>query len=490
MSALDPLCYLYTPEDELALHQLHQRNAHLVLCCCAEYVKNRQDRLLTNRWEKVRQLAGTDQKAAKRPFFGGSNDKGRQWEQHPASANALSVQLGERRGLVGIVPATIGTIVFDADSDLATDAARLAELFGHDPLAVVASSQPGRGHIWYKLPSNHRENNRVYFLEGEKRGEIRASNGYILLWRPAELLAQLAENLADNPPALTSEQIEQTRKPKNKPAYTRIYPPTAASQHTDEIGHRPCDADWIAESLATQSEGGRHDTLKSYLAHYRATTTVEQWPDVLEYLRPAFLAAKPEGEHEFNQLATYYEAKPSAEPLYKRYPSAHSNRPNSAYPNTPTNGEAHQMAKESAQDKRLKEWLTPCWDTITDTHDAARLIYHFADQLVIAYDPESREATSDIYAIAANGRLSAGVERLQEMLNEVSDRYLVESNNADIRPAEFGACCKAARALRTKLAVLKPLGYRHAGHGGLRSEARACCHRHWWSSILPRSTPI
>ena len=130
MSALDPLCYLYTPEDELALHQLHQRNAHLVLCCCAEYVKNRQDRLLTNRWEKVRQLAGTDQKAAKRPFFGGSNDKGRQWEQHPASANALSVQLGERRGLVGIVPATIGTIVFDADSDLATDAARLAELLG------------------------------------------------------------------------------------------------------------------------------------------------------------------------------------------------------------------------------------------------------------------------------------------------------------------------------------------------------------------------
>ena len=463
VSVLDICRYFYTPDDERALHLLHQRNAHFVLCCCAEYVERSQDRHLANRWEKARQQAGTDQKVAKQPFWGGSNAKGRQWEQHPASADALSVQLGKRRGLVGIVPSTVGAIVFDADSDLAADAARLAELFGHAPLAVVASSQPKRGHIWYRLPPDHCENNRVYFLDGERRGEIRASNGYILLWRPAELLAQLDENVADAP-TLTPEQIEQTRKPKNKPAHMGTYPPTARSQHTDEIGRRPCDADWTAESLAAQSEGGRHDTLKSYLAHYRASTTAEQWPVVLEYLRPAFLVAKPGGEYEFEQLAAYYEAKPSAEPSRKRYSSTHRKSRNAAYPNTPTNGEAHQTAIESAQDqdKKLREWLTPCWNTITDTHDAARLIYHFADQLVIAYDPESREATSDIYAITHNGRLSAGAERLQEMLNEVSDRYLVEINNAaGIGQNEFGACCKAARALQTagslkRLAAVMP----------------------------------
>ena len=341
MPALDPRRYFYTPDDELALRQLHQRNAHFVLCCCVEYVESRQDRLLTNRWEKAHRRAGTDQKVAKQPFFGGSNGKGRQWEQHPASADDLSVQLGERRGLVGVVPSTVGAIVFDADSDLAADTARLAELFGHDPLAVVASSQPERGHIWYRLLPDHRENNRVYFLEGERRGEIRASNGYILLWRPAELLVQLAENLA-NAPTLTSEQIKQTRKPKNKPAYMGTSPPTATSQYTDEIGRRPCDADWTAESLAAQSEGGRHDTLKRYLAHYRATTTDEEWPAVLEYLRPAFLAAKPGGEYEFEQLAAYYEAKPPAEPLRKRYPSTHSNSHNTAYPNTLTNSDASE----------------------------------------------------------------------------------------------------------------------------------------------------
>ena len=339
MSALDPHRYIYTPDDELALRRLHQRNAHFVLCCCVEYVESRQDRLLTKRWEKARQRAGTDQKAAKQPFFGGSNGKGRQWEQHPASADALTVQLGERRGLVGIVPSTVGAIVFDADSDLASDAERLAELFGHAPLAVVASSQPKRGHVWYRLPPGLHENNRVYFLEGEGRGEIRASNGYILLWRPAELLAQLPDNLADAP-TLTSEQIKQTRKPKNKPAYMGNAPPTAASQHTDEIGRRPCDADWTAESLAAQSEGGRHDALKSYLAHYRATTPDERWPDVLDYLRPAFLAAKPGGEYEFEQLAAYYAAKPPAEPLRKRYPSAHSNSYNTASPSTLTNSDA------------------------------------------------------------------------------------------------------------------------------------------------------
>ena len=450
MSVLDPYRYIYTPDDELALRQLHQRNAHLVLCCCGEYVAGCQDQLLTNRWEKARQRADTDQKAAKQPFFGGSNGKGRQWEQYPASADDLSVQLDERRGLVGIVPSTVDAIVFDADSDLAADAARLAELFGHVPLAVVASSHPGRGHIWYRLPPGHRENNRVYFLEGE-RGEIRASNGYILLWRPADLLAQLAEKLDDDAPTLTPEQIELTRKPRNKPAYTRPDPhlPTATSQHTNEIGRRPCDADWTADSLAAQSEGGRHDTLKSHLAHYRATTTDEQWPDVLEYLRPAFLAAKPEGEYEFKQLAAYYEDKPPASrPPRKRHSRAHRNSHNEAY-TTSTNAKAHQTAEESAQDKKLREWLTPRWDSITDTHDAARLLYLFADQLVIAYNPESREATSDIYAITRNGRLSAGVERLQEMLNEVSDHYLLEINDAGLGSAEFGACCKASRALRT-----------------------------------------
>ncbi len=395
VSALDPRRYFYTPDDELALRQLHQRNAHLVLCCCVEYVESLQKRFLTKRWEKARQRVGTDQKVAKRPFFGGSNGKGRQWEQHPASADALSVQLGERRGLVGVVPSTVGAIVFDADSDLAADAARLAELFGHDPLAIVASSQPERGHIWYRLSPDHLENNRVYFLEGERRGEIRASNGYILLWRPAELLAQLDENLADAPP-LTSEQIEQTRKPKNKPAYMGTSPPTATSQHTDEIGRRPCDADWTAESLAAQSEGGRHDKLKGHLAHYRATTTSEQWPDVVEYLRPAFLAAKPGGEYEFEQLAAYYEGKPSAEPLRKHYPSAHSNSHNTAYPKT--NGTAPERQKSDTHAPPQLEILKERVSRALDNGDTDALDKVLADMRTLCDTTTTREAVRKAFA--------------------------------------------------------------------------------------------
>lgn len=272
----------------------------MVLCCCAEYVAScDQDRLLAARWQKSKSSAGGDQQAAKRPFFGGVNGKGQRWQQYPARAHDLDIQLDERQGLVGIVPASIGCIVFDADHDLAGDAERLTQLFDHAPLAIVTSSQAGRGHIWYKLPKGHRENNRRYFLDGQPRGEIRASNGYVLLWRPSALLAQLAESMANDPRPLAPEQIEQTREKK-----TQTTPHRARTAKNDaEPGHRRCDQGWEAERLAATSPGGRHDALASFMGHYRATTTADQWPDVLEYLRPAFLEAKPEGSQEFDKLA-------------------------------------------------------------------------------------------------------------------------------------------------------------------------------------------
>ena len=442
---LDPQRYIYTPDDEQTLRRLaNERHAHLVLCCCAEYVAScDQNRRLTDRWQKGKNRAGDDQKAAKVPFFGGDNGKGRGWQRHPANTRDLDIQLDERRGLVGILPASIGCIVFDADHDLSGDAERLVQLFGIAPLAIVASSQAGRGHIWYKLPEGHSENNRRYFLDDQPRGEIRASNGYVLLWRPSELLAQLTESMAGDPQPLAPEQIEQIRQKK-----PQANPRSASTARNDaELGRRSCDQGWEAERLAATTPGGRHNALASFMGHYRATTTVEQWPDVLAYLRLPFLKAKPEGSQEFDSLAEYFEATEAAKPLGSVSRAAHRN--GHAKAQTPPNGEASQTAIESAEYNTLKEWLAPCWETITSTHDAARLIFHCADQLVIAYDPESPEATSDIYAVLADtGRLSNGAERLQQLLHEVSDRYLLEIIDEGLRGREFVACCKAARALR------------------------------------------
>ena len=330
-ASLDPKRYLYTPNDEQALRQLADKgHAHLVLCCCAEYVAScNQDRRLAARWGKAKSSAGNDQKAAKTPFFGGANDKGLKWQQHPANARALDIQLDERRGLVGILPASIGYIVFDADHNLLDDAERLTQLFGHAPIAIVASSQAERGHIWYKLPEGHRENNRRFFLDGQPRGEIRASRGYILLWRPSELLAQLAESMAGDPQPLTPEQIEQTRekKPQTTPRKVRT------AKNDAELGRRRCDQGWGAERLAATPPGGRHDALASFMGHYRATTTAEQWPQVLDYLLPAFLVAKPEGSQEFDKLAEYFEK--DTEPLHSAPRAAHSNGHTNAYPQTP-----------------------------------------------------------------------------------------------------------------------------------------------------------
>ena len=71
-AALDPQGYIYTPDDEQALRRLAAREqAHLVLCCCAEYVAScDQDRRLAARWQKARSTAGNDRKAAKVPLWG------------------------------------------------------------------------------------------------------------------------------------------------------------------------------------------------------------------------------------------------------------------------------------------------------------------------------------------------------------------------------------------------------------------------------------
>ena len=182
-ASLDPQRYLYTPDDEQALRRLADKGqAHLVLCCCAEYVAScNQDRRLAARWgESQEQRRKRPESGENVPFFGGANDKGLKWQQHPANARALDIQLDERRGLVGILPASIGYIVFDADHNLLDDAERLTQLFGHAPIAIVASSQAERGHIWYKykLPEGHNgRTTAVSVLDGQPRGEIRASKG-------------------------------------------------------------------------------------------------------------------------------------------------------------------------------------------------------------------------------------------------------------------------------------------------------------------------
>ena len=97
--------------------------------------------------------------------------------------------------------------------------------------------------------------------------------------------------MAGDPQPLTPEQIEQTRekKPQTTPRKVRT------AKNDAELGRRRCDQGWGAERLAATPPGGRHDALASFMGHYRATTTAEQWPQVLDYLLPAFLVAKPEG---------------------------------------------------------------------------------------------------------------------------------------------------------------------------------------------------
>ena len=448
-ASLDPQGYIYTIDDEQALRRLAARGqAHLVLCCCAEYVAScDQERCLTARWQKVKSSAGDDQKAAKVPFFGGANGKGLKWQHHPANARDLDIQLDERRGLVGILPDSIGCIVFDADSrPRRRRRAADSDCSAIDSLGELSlAPKPGAAISGTSCPRGTARITTVTSLTASHAAKFALQTGIRVVVATVCIAGTASREHGRR--SLSRWPLSRSNRPFKK---NLGQPPTGHTRRktTPRLGHRQCDQGWEAERLASTSPGSRHNALASFMGHYRSTTPPEQWPQVLDYLRPAFLEAKPEGSQEFDKLAEYFEATEAAKPL-RRLRAAHSNGHTEACPHTPPNGEAQQTAIESAEYNALKKWLAPCLETITSTHDAARLIFCFADQLVIAYDPESPEAKSDVYAVLANtGRLSNGAERSQQLLNELSDRYLLEINAGDLKPSEFAACCKAARALR------------------------------------------
>ena len=110
------------------------------------------------------------------------------WPNKPASLQEVL----QHRGLVGVVPASLGCVVVDVDQReggrVDDMAAEVIERLG-TPLAEVATKGKGGWHIWYKS----RDAAKIANGPGWRNGDIRGCNGYAILWHP-ELVA---EGLAD-----------------------------------------------------------------------------------------------------------------------------------------------------------------------------------------------------------------------------------------------------------------------------------------------------
>ena len=122
------------------------------------------------------------------------------WEKNPAPLDAVL----RHKGLVGVIPASLGCVVVDIDRG--GDEARQAviSLLGR-PFAEVPTRRAGGFHLWFKC----RDAAKIGNGPGWLNGDIRGARGQAILWAP-ELVT---EGLASVAPVADLTEVDLARLP-------------------------------------------------------------------------------------------------------------------------------------------------------------------------------------------------------------------------------------------------------------------------------------
>ena len=101
----------------------------------------------------------------------------------------------ERRGWLGLVPASLGLWCVDVDEGGMAAVEAVTEKLG----PPLAESTTRRGyHLWYPLADSKIVDNSVWRC-GPGKGELRGSNGYVVLWDAPTLLAAIEASVNASP---------------------------------------------------------------------------------------------------------------------------------------------------------------------------------------------------------------------------------------------------------------------------------------------------
>ena len=184
MTVQDRLSRREDVETHTALEKLRARGAHFVLVWPDK-------RPITEGWQKT----GLDFSNVKRHAEGG--------------------------GLVGVIPASLKCFVVDIDEGGENGVEVVRDVLG-EPVGVIATQRPGGFHAWYRAPAD-KIGNRKWKLDGAA-GDIRGSNGFVVLWDAAKLTDGLAEHFDDAQPADPSRLPKPPTNGMRGPAVVRTAP--------------------------------------------------------------------------------------------------------------------------------------------------------------------------------------------------------------------------------------------------------------------------
>ena len=135
---------------------------------------------------------------------------GAAWQKKPRPLAAVLKHVAKQLP-VGVMPASLDTVVIDVDEGGEPAVAAVIEELG-PPLTWTASKRPGGFHIWYRSASAVR--NRKWAL-GNGGGDVRGGHGFIILWDAEKIADGLAHNFADALP-VDLTKLDNPDKPKGR----------------------------------------------------------------------------------------------------------------------------------------------------------------------------------------------------------------------------------------------------------------------------------
>ena len=125
---------------------------------------------------------------------------GRGWQKTRPRFAAVEAHEG-RGGLVGVIPGSLGCVVVDVDRGGQGGVDAVVRACGA-PL-TIAGTRGGGSHLWYRAPVGEVGNRKWALGTPSYGGDIRGSNGFVVLWDPVTVVDGLAANFtAGQPPSL------------------------------------------------------------------------------------------------------------------------------------------------------------------------------------------------------------------------------------------------------------------------------------------------
>ena len=184
---------------------------------------------------------------------------------------------------VGFVPHSAGMMVIDLDNG-SVDEVKAIEEFS-SPLVEIQSPSGG-WHLYYELAQGDSEAvvANGNWAVGDSNGQIRCSNGYVVLWSPMAVVEALSNERGS---AVSAAEIDSIRKAKSGPTKSKAFRPMSVDPDiaASALMAIECSSvlgdDWVHISMAVKAAGVAFETWdtwnKSDTARYNLAENLERW---------------------------------------------------------------------------------------------------------------------------------------------------------------------------------------------------------------------